>query len=590
MAEHYLTLSVGPVQPFIAAARRSHDLWCGSWLLSEVAKAAALALVEGGGDLILPAARRADLAPNSPFQATNKIVAVVKDDPATVAEVAKGAACRRWREIAEEARLQAVRLAGEGAIRADQWTAQVDDVLELFAAWAVIGDGGYGAARDAAEALLRARKATRDFAPTPTEPDGYGLLKSSLDGARETLLADLSDGQRRKLGLSAGEQLDCPGLVKRLAGPAEQFTPLSRIALDPWLRGIEAAGAAGALKAVCAALEPLVGGEISRVCGNEGIYKSLPYDAQLLYRGRLEAFGREGQVEAGQVAAIRCAAQPLWGRFGESTPYLALLRADGDRMGRLFDAMATGKEQRHLSNALSTFAAAVAQVVRDYRGHCLYAGGDDILALLPLDRALACARDLHDRFGETLAPVAVAAHQPAPTLSVGLVVGHFLTPLSRLLRLTHEAERLAKGEGHPQEEQRDGLGVILSPRSGGPLCFRDRWEHAPDARLARWVAAHRADDLPGRCAYQLREIARQVAGIDAGMREQIEKAELVRILGRKRGGDGIDVPLAGEMVAALQHRGLAGLAEEVILIRRLAEAADQADGVAGRRVREAAHG
>ena len=39
-----LILSFGPVQDFIAAARRSRDLWSGSWLLSEVCKAAALAL------------------------------------------------------------------------------------------------------------------------------------------------------------------------------------------------------------------------------------------------------------------------------------------------------------------------------------------------------------------------------------------------------------------------------------------------------------------------------------------------------------------------------------------------------------------
>jgi CRISPR-associated protein Cmr2 len=38
----YLFLvNIGPVQDFIASARRSRDLWYGSWLLSELAKAAA---------------------------------------------------------------------------------------------------------------------------------------------------------------------------------------------------------------------------------------------------------------------------------------------------------------------------------------------------------------------------------------------------------------------------------------------------------------------------------------------------------------------------------------------------------------------
>ncbi len=46
MTRWLMALSVGPVQDFIAAARRTRDLWFGSFLLSEVSKAAALALYE----------------------------------------------------------------------------------------------------------------------------------------------------------------------------------------------------------------------------------------------------------------------------------------------------------------------------------------------------------------------------------------------------------------------------------------------------------------------------------------------------------------------------------------------------------------
>lgn len=41
MSKHLITLSIGPVQDFIAAARRTRDLWFGSWVLSEISKAAA---------------------------------------------------------------------------------------------------------------------------------------------------------------------------------------------------------------------------------------------------------------------------------------------------------------------------------------------------------------------------------------------------------------------------------------------------------------------------------------------------------------------------------------------------------------------
>ena len=34
MERFLVTLSLGPVQSLIGAARRTRDLWCGSWLLS----------------------------------------------------------------------------------------------------------------------------------------------------------------------------------------------------------------------------------------------------------------------------------------------------------------------------------------------------------------------------------------------------------------------------------------------------------------------------------------------------------------------------------------------------------------------------
>ena len=39
--EYLFLASIGPVQSFIASARRTRDLWFGSMLLSELAKAAA---------------------------------------------------------------------------------------------------------------------------------------------------------------------------------------------------------------------------------------------------------------------------------------------------------------------------------------------------------------------------------------------------------------------------------------------------------------------------------------------------------------------------------------------------------------------
>lgn len=55
MTEYVVILAVGPVQSMIAAARKSRDLWSGSALLSELAKACALSLKENNAELIFPA-------------------------------------------------------------------------------------------------------------------------------------------------------------------------------------------------------------------------------------------------------------------------------------------------------------------------------------------------------------------------------------------------------------------------------------------------------------------------------------------------------------------------------------------------------
>src|SRR5687767_14783001 len=78
---YVLAVSIGPVQDFIASARRSRDLWFGSWLLSELSKAAARAVADREGDvscLVFPSPVDAGgLDPESDFNAANKIVAVV---------------------------------------------------------------------------------------------------------------------------------------------------------------------------------------------------------------------------------------------------------------------------------------------------------------------------------------------------------------------------------------------------------------------------------------------------------------------------------------------------------------------------------
>lgn len=574
---HLLMLNLGPVQGFIAAARRTRDLWFGSYLLSEVSKAAARSLLQTGARLIFPAPQSPADLENDDFNVANQLLAELPaGDPQTVLRQARTAAENRWRDLAEFA----FAYGGLAHLREDVWQQQRDDVLECTAAWVAVGESGYSPALATMQRLAAARKNTRDFQPTAltgtSAAPGYGLPKSSLDGLRETVLRETLPARvRRRLGLGIGEQLDCPGLVKRLCGgKPERFTPISRIALDPWLRAIPAER----LAAVNAACETLVGLDwMTRVTGNDGIYHAMPYDGQLLYPSRLEVAQLDSREDEpaerdallAALAALRAAVKPLWRDYGEPSPYIALLLADGDRMGALLDQAPNAGTHRAISARLARFAAAVPGLVRDHHGHCIYSGGDDVLALLPLDGALAGARALHDRFGEELKDIADAIGAGRPTLSVGIAVQHALEPLGRFRNLAKDAERLAKGDRLPEAQQRDGLAVIVQTRSGTAVEFREQWSQQPDRWLQEWMTLYTQGQLPDKTAYELRRLASDMSWAP----DELAAAETKRILARKQGDEGRPVPEAVREKLAEQARnlGLERLVPGLLIARWLAQ-------------------
>jgi CRISPR-associated protein Cmr2 len=74
--------------------------------------------------------------------------------------------------------------------------------------------------------------------------------------------------------------------------------------------------------------------------------------------------------------------------------------------------------------------------VRDHSGVTVYAGGDDVLAMLPVSSALACASKLADRYAGAFDGVDPQVHG---TLSAGVVFAHVRLPLGAVIG---EARRL----------------------------------------------------------------------------------------------------------------------------------------------------
>lgn len=597
MTEYVLLISVGPVQGFISAARRSRDLWTGSWLLSEMAKASAKKLDDLGATLIFPAPENPseDLKSGTDLSVGNKIQVVVKannhEEVADIAQQAIQAAKNCFMEVANSSR----DLLQQAHLRHAIWDAQLDDYVEAQAAWAKIGEGthgyGYSHACQKAASTLAARKATRNFSPSLLEANHIKnmLPKSSLDGMRETVLPVDKKGNvddqlvpvsaRRKLGLSGSEQLDCAGIAKRLGGDAEQFTPFTRVAAHAWVESLTNPQA----HALCDAYEPLVDLELAtRVRGNKGCYQKLPFDAQFCYQFRLEAAIRDNKNDAEASAALyklQGVLRSIWKDNGHPCAYGVLLLADGDRMGELLDKAQDQATHQEITRALSGFAQGVSALVRKYSGHAIYAGGDDILAFVPLYRAYACAKELSELFAKALKPAATILgidENKSPTLSVGLAIAHIMQPLGDIRALASRAEKVAKGDSVPVDERRNALGIALDVRGGTVTILRMRWDDtaAQDA-FAKWLQAYTDKTIPSRVAYDTRAIhlATQFAlnQPDHTLGVKIQSAEFKRMLKKSRTVHNEE--LSSDMVQYLVNRGelgLSQLADELIVARWMA--------------------
>ena len=553
MTQAVLVMSIGPVQDFIAQARRSRDLWFGSHVLSEVSRAAAKAAADAANvELVFPALARGDAELNPcdapirdatglpPLNVGNRLLMVVPaDQAAAIARSMKNAALERWRQIARQARekADAMGLLADGCDAV--WTEQIESLLEVMAASApfALADG-YAEARRAAERALSARKNLRDF--SPWTHDRSGAPKSSFDGGRVSVLSSRRDGisarHGRTVRLGSGEQLDAVGVVKRLGGEPDQFVPLANVALADWIETAREQ-APGELAKLAAACEDGIGRVLRRDLPWTRWTNGRSFDAEVLLEGRLPGVLAEcGIVQnAHDTSAVNqwrtAHLTPLLDKLHSCPiPSVCCLVADGDHMGAAIDGIRQPHEHRDLSRRLATFASRAQEIMARHKGFAIYTGGDDVLGFLAPAHALAAAADLHADFAASMDGLDFFDNKP--TLSVGLGIGHILDGMAHLLWLGRRAERLAK-QGRPGSP-RNSLAVIVDRRSGGDVEWCDGWPRDPVGQLET-VAQAWGVALPAGKVHELRAMFERLpmpaAGLDDGF-AAVLRGEVRRILGR----------------------------------------------------------
>ncbi len=593
MSGHLLLISLGPIQDFIASARRCQDLWFGSWLLSELARSTAEALAPRGDGIIFPAGLAAAEEGRGRPGIANLILASLPPgrDPTEQVRAARAAQQGKLLEIAEQAWSP---IWSNPAFLRERALSQLRDLIEFH--WVALPEDGRGYAtlRRELYGRMAAIKNTRCW-PQPQWPTS-GAPKSSLDGQRESVISPsiykgkdaLSPEQRRRrFGISGSEQLCGVGLLKRLGAISEgdalfrgrrpPFHSTSHTAVSPLLERINAhPGGPAAARNYLDTLETLgLRLDHFRIRGDGGPPTLCGCDGSLLLESRIPAHfeqehpgfseltldRREEKIRAARgalSALLRAVEAP-----SVPCPYYAFLLADGDRMGRLIDGIPTEAGHRALAGALNSFALGCRDLLAEHRGTLIFSGGDDVLALLPLHTALACSRRLAEHFHRQLAPVARAhwrppaddpeAPPPKPSLSVGLAISHCREPMSEARALAKQAEALAK-------RSRDALAIILDRRSGAERSAVGSWgEPTPlDRRLAIWGRILSEGDLSTQTAHDIEAVAAHFDGLptsDQHRRIGELRALLEQVLRRKRQRGGAPGARTDELSTLLDTLG-----------------------------------
>ncbi|HOV80953.1 MAG TPA: type III-B CRISPR-associated protein Cas10/Cmr2 [Bacillota bacterium] len=436
----YLFLfTIGPVQSFIAQARKTQDLYAGSFILSHLCRVAAeKARTVYNARIVFPHLANEALI--------NRFLAVLEDGDGE-RNLAMG------RELERTVRDTFRQMAGKILVRMgvtcppgflEHYYDQVDNLWQVFWVFQEYPEGAFADAYLKIEQALGAIKNVKKFVSFGQEP----ARKCSITGEHNVLF--FREGQKSRFDpdfavtlptglppkyLDEREKLGAVAFIKRCAGKyfsTDEF--LGKYPSFKFIREFPSTADIALMDVLHDARlspekrEKVNAAALFELNNNKPLPSNLSYLEQKETREAFEKFQKHNIY---------------------LTPYYALLLFDGDNMGRWLagDYLKNGNDdlesfQNSLSRQLGLFAeAARREVLCEPAGRTVYAGGDDFLGLINIRHLFAILRELRRRFDE----IDLSHYtNKKPTFSAGVVVAHWKTPLGEVLNRARQMEQKAK--------------------------------------------------------------------------------------------------------------------------------------------------
>lgn len=483
---HIFLFTVGPVQSFIAQARKTQDLYAGSRILGELIFAASEMAKQHQLEFVFP--KEIEKDGSIPNRFLGKISGKSESEMQVIGDLIEKAARDRFKQLAENALVEAK---GE---KTKGFYDQIDNHLEinwLFYPIEGEGDEAYRKAYQEIETFMSAVKNVRIFEQFKDDKSNYGEAgrKCSLDGERNALYFGqgtegryAAQGTKLKKGdvrIAPNEGLSAVSLIKRFYEKKDSFPSTAEVAimnLTAQNKGIF---------------------EIYKVCLGDHVW-----DAQLCFKENLtEKYlrknGYEDVLEKCDTTTLLNCWKDVFDGLSTSS-YYALVAFDGDRMGKILSGdsdIFKGDNLQEFQGEVSRLLSAFAKMVKEYfknkdKGAVAYAGGDDFLGFVNLAELFEVMRWLREEFHKQvnmeLSKAGYFKDGVDFTFSAGIVIAHYKTPLSIVLDKARKMEKLAKS---PKSGDRDAFAISVLKKSGESHETYFRWERAEG--LKYWTAMER---------------------------------------------------------------------------------------------------
>lgn len=552
--QRYFYFSLGPVQEFVGKARRLRDYWTGSYLLSYLTKQAIDEVCKNGGQIVFPPyEKNSNLIGN---HEEHKIGSFPNRFQAEVPIDFEPNCCETrvrnsWREVADYIWGKYIsEVAPLGKNTKEIWNRQIEGFW--YIQWVIADEEN--------DALLDIRKNWRSYIPTVEAGDKCTLFGNLQEISGYVRSSKKSEEKNQKafwekmrtklalLDLKEGERLSSVALVKRLFPRVynelkgtklpENFPSTTYMSAIYWVETVmknekvlaadfskEAKKLSGVGREAGAGIDCL-----EKIAGeNKDLRDFMSLDGNLFYSHTL----LNDNLWDGKDKPIRDNLEQKLVNINEKIgfkpdTYYALLSMDGDRMGAILQRNKDKKTQ--ISETISTFSRNVPNIIKEHDGRVIYAGGEDVFAILPVDKAIDAAIKLKEKYTELFKKVFNS--KEIATISAAIIFAHHHAPLNKLYtELQSLLNNIAKDKCG-----RASLAVSTWNTGGSDLVWAMPWDKFVDnagnnlmSELAKTFGrANEAESISNSFIYNIRRNLGLFTLGDSG--SSLDKEEILELL------------------------------------------------------------